>query len=261
MNIPKTIRIIPRLDVKGPNVIKGVHLEALRVVGDPQALATRYYQAGADELIYMDIVASLYDRNNLLNIIEKASHNIFIPLTVGGGVRSLDDIKRILRAGADKVAINTYAVKNPGFITEAAQAFGAQCIVGSIEAKRVGEDKWEAYTDNGRVVTGLDAVEWAKKLVELGAGELLITSIDQEGTAKGYDVDLVKSIAPHVAVPVIACGGGGKPEHMIEVIKNGQADAVSAAHIFHYDKYSIQSVKEALRVHSIPVRLTKETVV
>lgn len=258
MNIPKTIRVIPRLDVKGPNVIKGVHLEALRIIGDPQELATRYYKEGADELIYMDIVASLYGRNNLLDIVEKASQNIFIPLTVGGGIRSLDDIKRILRAGADKVAINTYAVKNSGFITAAAQAFGAQCIVGSIEAKRVGENKWEAYTDNGRVVTGLDAVAWAKKLVELGAGELLVTSIDQEGTAKGYDVDLIKNIAPHVAVPVIACGGAGQPADMMAVIKDGFADAVSAAHIFHYNKYSIQSVKDALRAHSIPVRINQE---
>jgi len=255
MEIPKTIRIIPRLDVKGPNVIKGVHLECLRVVGDPQDLATRYYREGADELIYMDIVASLYGRNNLLDIVEKASDNIFIPLTVGGGIRSLEDIKKILRSGADKVAINTYAVKNSDFITQAAKAFGAQCIVGSIEAKRVGNDKWEAYTDNGRVETGLDAVAWAKKLEELGVGELLITSIDQEGTTRGYDVDLIKKIAPHVSVPVIACGGAGGPEDMVEVIKNGYADAVSAAHIFHYNKYSIQSVKEVLRENSIPVRI------
>ena len=185
MNIPKTIRIIPRLDVKGSNVIKGVHLECLRVVGDPETLATRYYNEGADELIYMDVVASLYGRNNLLHIVEQASQNIFIPLTVGGGIRSLDDIKRVLRAGADKVAINTYAVKNPAFITQAAQAFGAQCIVGSIEAKRVSEHKWEIFTDNGRIETGLDAVTWARQLVSLGCGELLITSIDKEGTAGG----------------------------------------------------------------------------
>ncbi|MBI2050307.1 MAG: imidazole glycerol phosphate synthase subunit HisF [Parcubacteria group bacterium] len=255
MGIPKTIRVIPRLDVKGPNVIKGVHLEALRVVGDPEDMAKRYYEGGADELIYMDIVASLYGRNNLLDIVEKASERIFIPLTAGGGIRSIEDIKRILRAGADKVAINTYAVKNPAFITKAAHAFGAQCIVGSIEAKRVGEGRWEAYTDNGRVETGLDAVTWAQKLVDLGAGELLVTSIDQEGTAKGYDVELVARIAPHVPVPVIACGGAGKPKDMVEVITAGCADAVSAAHIFHYNKHSIQSVKEALRNNSIPVRI------
>lgn len=255
MIIPKAIRIIPRLDVKGPNVIKGVHLECLRIIGDPKEIATHYYHAGADELIYMDIVASLYGRNNLLDIVSKASQNIFIPLTVGGGIRSLEDIRRILRAGADKVAINTYAVKNPEFITKAAQAFGSQCIIGSIEAKRVGENKWEAYTDNGRVVTGLDVVEWAKKLAALGAGELLITSIDQEGTAKGYEVDLIKQIAPHVSIPVIACGGAGKPEDIIDVIENGYADAVSAAHIFHYNKYSIQVVKEFLNNSAIPVRM------
>lgn len=257
MNIPKTIRIIPRLDVKGPNVIKGVHLECLRVVGDPQELATRYWREGADELIYMDIVASLYGRNNLLDIVERASQNIFIPLTVGGGIRSLDDIKRILRAGADKVAVNTFAVKNPEFIAKAAQAFGAQCIVGSIEAQRTGEHRWEALTDNGRVQTGLDAVEWAKKLVELGAGELLVTSVDQEGTTRGYDVDLIKHIAPHVSVPVIACGGAGKPQDMVDVIQNGFADAVSAARIFHYNKHSIPSIKKELREHGIPVRATE----
>lgn len=258
MDIPKTIRIIPRLDIKGPNVIKGVHLECLRIVGDPEDMATRYYREGADELIYMDIVASLYGRNNLLDIVEKASQNIFIPLTVGGGIRSLEDIRRVLRAGADKVTINTFAVKNPSFITEAARAFGSQCIVGSIEAKRTGDNKWEAYTDNGRVVTGLDAVEWAKKLVELGAGELLVTSIDQEGTAKGYDVDLVRNIAPKVSVPVIACGGAGKPEDMVEAIKSGYADAVAAANIFHYKKYSIQAVKKVLYDNAVPVRVGSE---
>ena len=255
MDIPKTIRIIPRLDIKGPNVIKGVHLECLRIVGDPEEMAARYYKEGADELIYMDIVASLYGRNNLLDIVERASQNIFIPLTVGGGIRSLEDIRRILRAGADKVAVNTFAVKNPEFITQAAQAFGSQCIVGSIEAQRTSENKWEAFTDNGRVQTGLDAVEWAKKLVELGAGELLVTSIDQEGTARGYDVDLIRNIASSASVPVIACGGAGIPQDIADVIKNGYADAVAAAHIFHYKKYSIKSVKETLQAQSIPVRM------
>ena len=256
MNIPKTIRIIPRLDVKGSNVIKGVHLECLRVVGDPETLATRYYNEGADELIYMDVVASLYGRNNLLHIVEQASQNIFIPLTVGGGIRSLDDIKRVLRAGADKVAINTYAVKNPAFITQAAQAFGAQCIVGSIEAKRVSEHKWEIFTDNGRIETGLDAVTWARQLVSLGCGELLITSIDKEGTAGGYDIDLIRNIAANVSVSVIACGGGS-PEDMAAVVTHGYADAVSAARIFHYQKHSVSSVKQVLRKHAIPVRMTE----
>jgi cyclase len=256
--IPKTIRIIPRLDIKGSNVIKGVHLECLRIIGDPEEIATRYYRGGADELIYMDIVASLYGRNNLLDIVEKASTNIFIPLTVGGGIRSIEDIRQALRAGADKVAINTYAVAHPEFIAEAAQAFGSQCIVGSIEAKRTGEGKWEAFTDNGRVETGLDAIAWAEKLVSLGAGELLITSIDQEGTAKGYDIELVSRIAPRVSVPVIACGGAGKSEDIVNVIRAGQADAVSAAHIFHYRKYSIAEVKLALAVADIPARGTTQ---
>ncbi|MEK7084723.1 MAG: imidazole glycerol phosphate synthase subunit HisF [Patescibacteria group bacterium] len=249
------VRIIPRLDIKGPNVIKGVHLECLRVVGDPQEIATRYYKEGADELVYIDIVASLYGRNNLLDIIERASENIFIPLTVGGGIRSLEDIKMILRAGADKVAINTHATKHPEFIIKAARAFGVQCIVGSIEAQRTGENKWEAFTDNGREHTGLDAVDWAKKLESLGAGELLITSVDQEGTERGYDVDLVAAIAPEVRIPVIASGGAGNPEHVVSVIREGHADAVSCAHIFHYNKHSIGEVKKALKKEGISVRL------
>lgn len=248
------VRIIPRLDIKGANVIKGVQLEALRVVGDPHHLAAKYYQEGADELIYMDIVASLYERGNILDVVSKAAQKIFIPLTVGGGIRSIDDIKRALRAGADKVAINTYATKHPKFITEAAQTFGSQCIVGSIEAKRKPEGGWEAFVDNGRVVTGLDAVEWAKRLVTLGAGELLITSVDQEGTAKGYDIELVRTIAPQVTVPVIACGGAGNPKDALSVIQEGHADAVSAANIFHYNKCSIQEVKEYLKKEGITVR-------
>lgn len=251
----RSIRVIPRLDIKGSNVIKGVHLEALRIVGDPHQLATKYYKEGADELIYIDVVASLYGRNNLLEIVEHAARDIFIPLTVGGGIRTLQDIRQALRSGADKVAINTHATKHPDFITEAANTFGSSCIVGSIEAKCVGENKWEAYTDNGRVVTGLDVVIWAKKLEELGAGELLITSIDQEGTAKGYDIELIKRIAPEVSIPVIACGGAGNPEHIAKVIQEGHADAVSAAHIFHYNKFSIKEVKEYLRKNEIETRL------
>lgn len=250
-----SVRVIPRLDIKGPNVIKGVHLECLRVVGDPGELATRYWREGADELLYMDIVASLYGRNNLLDIVEKASQNIFIPLTVGGGIRSIEDIRRILRAGADKVAINTHAVKHPEFITEAARAFGSQCIVGSIEAQRTGANKWEAFTDNGRERTGLDAVVWAKRLESLGAGELLVTSIDQEGTERGYDVELVECIAPEVGIPVIACGGAGNPAHVVEVVRRGRADAVSCANIFHFNKYSIREVKEVLQKQGVGVRL------
>lgn len=251
----RSVRIIPRLDIKGPNVIKGVHLECLRIVGDPQDLATRYYHEGADELIYMDIVASLYGRNNLLDIVERAASNIFIPLTAGGGIRSIEDIRHILRAGADKVAVNTHAVKHPEFITEAAKAFGSQCIVGSIEAQRTGENKWEAFTDNGRERTGLDAVVWAKRLESLGAGELLVTSVDQEGTERGYDVELVAAIAPEVGIPVIASGGAGRPNDVAEVVQKGRADAISCAHIFHYNKHSIREVKEVLQKQGIGVRL------
>jgi len=249
------IRIIPRLDIKGPNVIKGVQLECLRIVGDPQTLAEKYYKEGADELVYMDIVASLYERNNILDIVSLAAQKIFIPLTVGGGIRSIEDIRKALRAGADKVAINTHATKQPEFITRAAQAFGSQCIVGSIEAKQVPGGGWEAFIDNGRVPTGRDAVAWAKQLMSLGAGELLVTSVDKEGTAKGYDVDLIKAIAPHVSVPVIACGGAGSPADFLSVIEDGHADAVSAAHIFHYKKHSILEVKEYLRYKKIQVRI------
>lgn len=249
----KPIRIIPRLDVKGANVIKGVHLECLRIVGDPKIMADKYYKGGADEIIYIDIVASLYERKNLLNIVSEASKNIFIPLTAGGGIRSLLDIKNILRAGADKVAINTYAVKNPGFIKKAAQTFGAQCIVGSIEAKKVAPQKWQVFTDNGREYTGLDAITWAQKLEKLGTGELLVTSIDREGTAKGYDLELNKAISLAVKIPVIACGGAGKLEDFSKVLETG-VDALSASHVFHYQKLSLGELKTFMAKKKISIR-------
>lgn len=249
------VRVIPRLDIKGPNVIKGVHLECLRIVGQPQDLAEKYYKEGADELLYVDTVASLYERNNILDIVSKAARKIFIPMTVGGGMRSVEDIRQALRAGADKVAINTHATKHPEFITEAARAFGSQCIVGHVEAKRMSWGGFEALIDNGRVSTGRDAILWAKELVSLGAGELLITSVDQEGTAKGYDVELVRAIASSVPVPVIASGGAGNPADILSVIQGGCADAVSAAHIFHYKKYSIRAVKKRLKKEGISVRI------
>ncbi len=249
------IRIIPRLDIKGPNVIKGVQLECLRIVGDPQALAEKYYEEGADELLYVDIVASLYNRNNILDIVSRAAEKIFIPLTVGGGMRSIEDIRRALRAGADKVAINTHATKHPEFITKAAKAFGAQCIVGHVEAKRMPGGGFEALVDNGRVPTGLDAIAWAKQLVSLGAGELLITSVDQEGTAKGYDIELSERIASRANVPVIASGGAGNPSDVLAVIQKGYVSAVSAARIFHYGKYSRGEIKKTLRKKGVPVRV------
>lgn len=247
----KKIRVIARLDVKGPNVIKGVQLECLRVVGEPGAMAEAYYRAGADELIYMDIVASLYGRNNLVEIVEKASASIFIPLTVGGGVRSLEDINRLLRAGADKVAINTWATKNPDFIREAAEAFGSQCIVASIEAKKVGPGRWEAYTDNGREVTGLDAVDWAKRLEQLGAGEILVTSVDREGTRKGYDCDLISRIAGPLGIPVIASGGAGSLDHIAEAASKGKADAVAVAALLHYKDVTVSDIKSRLGGRSV----------
>ena len=206
------LRIIPRLDIKGSNLIKGIQLEGLRVLGDPQEFAIRYYQAGADELVYMDIVASLYGRNNLSDIIRRAAERVFIPITVGGGIRSVDDARHILRSGADKVAINTAAVARPELIGEVAQRFGSQAMVLSIEAKQVAPGKWEVYTDNGRERTGLDVIEWTQRGVELGAGEILLTSVDREGTRKGFDIELTRQVSAAVPVPVIASGGMGSIE-------------------------------------------------
>ena len=232
--LPAPLRIIPRLDIKGPNLVKGIHLEGLRVLGKPEVAARYYYENGADELIYMDVVASLYGRNSLTEIIKRTSREIFIPLTVGGGLRTLDDIRTVLKAGADKVALNTAAIANPNLITEAAQRFGSSTILGSIEAIRKSEGTWEAYTDNGREKTGVDALSWAKQLVELGVGEIMVTSIDQEGTGEGFDLDLTRSIADEVSVPVIACGGAGNVSHISEVVLQARADAVSVASILHY---------------------------
>lgn len=229
------IRIIPRLDIKGPNLVKGIHLEGLRVLGKPQDFARHYYENGADELLYMDVVASLYGRNNLLEIVERTARETFIPLTVGGGLRSLDDIKKVLRAGADKVSLNTAAIHNPELIREAAKRFGSSTIVVSVEAIRRQDGSYEAYTDNGRERTGKDAYEWALQAAELGAGELLVTAIDREGTGKGYDVALTRKISEAVDIPVIACGGAGNKEHVAQVIEEGKANAVCVAAILHYD--------------------------
>ena len=248
------IRLIARLDIKGPNLIKGIHLEGLRVVGDPQEYARRYYEAGADELVYMDIVASLYGRNSLTEIVKRAAQDIFIPMTVGGGVRSVDDAKQLLRAGADKIAVNTAAIARPELITEISRRFGSQCMVLSIEAKQVGENKWEAYTDNGRERTGVDVVEWAKKGCELGAGEILLTSVDREGTRKGFDVALVSAVATAVPIPVIASGGMGATEHLVSVVQQGKADAIAMADVLHYNRLSMRQIREAALAAHIPVR-------
>jgi len=231
----KTIRIIARLDIKGPNLVKGIHLEGLRVLGKPEHFARYYYENGADELFYMDIVASLYGRNSLLHIIEKTARETFIPLTVGGGLRTIEDIKTVLRAGADKVSLNTAAIKNPEFIKEAAKRFGSSTIVVSIEAINQADGRYLAFTDNGREHTGKEVVSWAKEVAALGAGEIMMTSVDREGTGLGYDVELTRQVSKSVNIPVIACGGAGKLEHIRDVILKGQADAVSIASMLHYD--------------------------
>jgi imidazole glycerol-phosphate synthase subunit HisF len=248
------VRLIARLDIKGPNLIKGVQLEGLRVMGDPGIFARSYYEAGADELLYMDTVASLYGRNNLTDIVSHAAQEVFIPMTVGGGVRSVDDVKTLLRAGADKVAINTAAVGRPKLIMEVAQRFGSQCMVLSIEAKRAAAGRWEAYTDNGREHTGLDVVEWAQRGVELGAGEILLTSVDREGTGAGFDVDLVRAVSEAVNVPLIASGGFGRADHMVEVVRHGGADAVAVAKVLHYKALTFQQLRNAALSHGLHVR-------
>jgi cyclase len=239
----KPIRLIARLDVKGENLIKGVHLEGLRVIGAPQEFAKRYYEQGADELIYMDIVASLYGRSNLIDIVSRTANDVFVPMTVGGGVRTVEDVGNLLRAGADKIAINTAAVHRPELITEVARKFGSQCMVLSIEAKRHGSGKWEIFTDCGREKSGLDALEWAARGASLGAGEILVTSIDQEGTRKGFDTQLILEISKLVNVPVIASGGYGQLAHLNEVVQAG-ADAVAVADALHYGRTSVQALRQ-----------------
>ena len=247
-------RLIARIDVKNEYVIKGIHLEGLRKVGDPNQMARSYYDGGIDEIIFMDAVASLYGRNNLFHIIENACQNVFIPITVGGGIRSLHDIELALKAGADKVAINTQAIKTPDLIRLAARNFGSQCIVASIEAKRNG-DFWEAYVDNGREHTGLNVLVWAQQLEELGAGELLVTSVDREGTKKGFDGDLYKQITAVVKIPVIASGGAGLPEHLRELFSSTSIDAAALASILHYKLYSTAELKQFLVTNTIKVRI------
>ncbi len=238
------VRVIARLDIKGPNLVKGIHLEGLRVLGKPERFARHYYEQGADELVYMDAVASLYQRNSLLDIVTRTSREIFIPLTVGGGIRSLDDINQVLRAGADKVSLNTAAIQNPEFIKEAARRFGSSTIVISIEAIRQPDGRYQAYTNNGRESTGFDAVEWAMRVAESGAGEILLTSVDREGTGKGFDLELTSAIAGAVPIPVIAAGGAGKLSHVAEVVQQGRADAVCLASMLHYNLLRSLSSKD-----------------
>ena len=247
------LRIIARLDIKGPNLIKGVHLEGLRVVGDPHEHAVRYYQEGADELLFIDIVASLYQRNNLSDIIARAADQIYVPLTVGGGIRTLDDVHTMLRCGADKVAINTAAVRRPELITEVARRYGAQCMVLSIEAKQVGPDRWEAYIDNGREKTGRDVVQWARKAVSLGAGEILLTSVDREGTRKGYDIALASHVCAAVNVPVIASGGFTSAQQLPELAATGCTGA-SMADALHWKRTTVSEIKREAAALGLEVR-------
>jgi len=240
------IRIIARLDVKNDFVIKGIQLEGLRKVGNPNEMARMYYSQGVDEIIFMDAVAAYYDRNSLSEIIEKTCKDVFVPITVGGGIRKIEDIQIALNAGADKTAINTRAVQNPNFIKEASEVFGSQCIVSSIDAKKIANNKWEVYVDNGREPTGKDVVAWAQEVEKLGAGEIMLTSIDNEGTKNGFDIELNKIVSEVVTIPIITSGGAGKKEDVADVIHKTDIDAVSIASLFHYNIESIDKLKEYL---------------
>ena len=250
-----TKRIIPCLDVKAGRVVKGTNFVGLRDAGDPVELAATYDLEGADELVFLDITASVEERKAMLDVINKTAGEVFMPLTVGGGISTVDDIRNALRAGADKTSVNSAAVKNPQLIEEGAKLFGSQCVVLAIDARRCGENKWEVYVHGGRTPTGIDAVEWAKQGVALGAGEILLTSMDADGTKNGYDISLTKAVSEAVNVPVIASGGAGKLEDFYEVLAEGGADAVLAASVFHYKTFTIQQVKEYLRDRGIEVRI------
>jgi cyclase len=243
----KTIRIIPRLDIKGPNLVKGIHLEGLRVLGKPADFAKYYYENGADELMFMDVVASLYERNSLHDIISETAKQKFIPITVGGGLRTISDIKEVLRVGADKVCINTAAIKNPELIRTASRKFGSSTIVVAIEAIKEENGKYLAYTDNGREYTGIDVFEWAQKVNELGAGEIVITSVDREGTGQGFDLDLIAKLSSLVSIPIIAHGGAGTKEHVVDLIKENTVDAVMLSSLFHYQFIKENKAKVSLK--------------
>jgi imidazole glycerol-phosphate synthase subunit HisF len=247
-------RIIPCLDVKDGRVVKGTQFVDLKDAGDPAEIAKIYDQQGADEIAFLDITASYEKRDILLDIVRRTAEEIFIPLTVGGGVRRLEDIRTLLKAGADKVSVNTAAVKNPRFVERASKRFGSQCIVIAIDAKRKG-DSWEVFTHGGRVPTGIDAVLWAKKMEDLGAGEILLTSMDRDGTKDGYDIELTRTISEQASIPVIASGGVGTLEHLYEGLALGKASAVLAASIFHYREYSISQVKSFLKEKGVTVRI------
>jgi cyclase len=248
-------RIIPCLDVKDGRVVKGVNFVNLRDAGDPVEIAKKYSEQGADEICFLDITASHEERETMIEVVERTAGEVFVPLTVGGGVRTLEDVRQLLLAGADKVSINTAAVKNPDFVREAAERFGSQCIVVAIDARSVGDNKWEVYTHGGRNPTGIDAVEWARKMEENGAGEILLTSMDKDGTKTGYDLALTRTISRALSIPIIASGGAGNLEHLAKGVSEGEADAVLVASIFHYGEYSITEAKEYMDGEGISVRL------
>lgn len=250
-----TKRIIPCLDVKAGRVVKGTNFVGLQDAGDPVELAHIYDEEAADELVFLDITASVEQRKAMLDVINRTAGEVFMPLTVGGGISTVIDIRNALNAGADKTSLNTAAVKNPELISEGARLFGSQCIVLAVDAKRIAENKWEVYVNGGRTPTGLDVIEWVKRAVSLGAGEILLTSMDCDGTKNGYDIPLTRAVSEAVQVPVIASGGAGELEHFYDVLTAGKADAVLAASVFHYKKFSIRQVKEYLRGRGVEVRL------
>ena len=271
-----TKRIIPCLDVDGGRVVKGVSFVDIRDAGDPAELASFYDKEGADELVFLDITASSEDRDIMINVVKEVSEQVFIPLTVGGGMRSVADVRRMLEAGADKVSLNTAAVQNPELVAECSEYFGSQAIVVAIDAKRVTDDdsatapkpsdsslaldetsRWQVYIHGGRTPMGIDAVKWAVRVAELGAGELLVTSMDTDGHLTGYDLDMIRAISESVSIPVIASGGAGEPEHLLQAVESGKADAVLAASIFHFGTYSVKDGQDYLSAHGIPMRPTE----
>jgi len=249
------VRVIARLDIKGPDVVKGIQLEGVRRVGRPGEMARRYYEEGADEIVFIDSVASLYGRNNILSVVEEAARDIFVPMTVGGGLRSVEDIRNALRAGADKVALNTSAIQRPALIEEAAGAFGSQCIVLSVQAMQQPDGRWEAYTDNARERSHHDVLDWVLEAERLGAGEILLTSVNREGYRNGFDIELIQAVQKRVRIPVIAHGGAGRCDHVSEVLKATGVEAVACASIFHYGSCPIAALKRHLSAEGIRVRL------
>lgn len=245
-------RIIARLDIKTENVVKGIRFEGLRIMGRPDELATRYYEQGADELLYIDTVASLYGRNNLTDVVKRAASHIFIPMTVGGGIRAVADAQALLRSGADKIAVNTAAVKNPQLVRELASKLGSQAVVVSLEVKRVGLGKWEVYVDNGREKTGLDALDWANQVEELGAGEILVTSVDRDGTGQGFDEEFISKLVAAVSVPVMAGGGAKSPQDVKNIIGATGVSSVAVASMLHYGRATIGDIKRELAEAGIP---------